>query len=150
VLCGVLELLTLLFFASDACNNGCTIGYAAYCAIFAGIMWFVTAGLCWKTAAVDAANAYTPVAFDIVITEYAQADGTVLTEKVTTRSNGTSVIERTRLIKRGQDEKEGMDDVGVIDKTHSSVHAGIKSSATAEKEAVNALEDSDGTGENTE
>jgi hypothetical protein len=48
------------------------------------------------------------------------------------------------LIKRGQDEKEGMDDVGVTENTHSSVHVGIKSSATAKKEAVNAPEDSEG------
>lgn len=149
-LCGSLEVLTLLFFVSNACNNGCTMGYAAYCAIAAGIMWFVTAGLCWKTAAVDEANPYTPVAFDIVITEYAQADGTVLTEKMTTRSNGTSVIERTRLIKRGQDEKEGMDDVGVTENAHSSVHVGIKTPATSEKEAVDAPEDSEGMIENTD
>ena len=53
------------------------------------IMRFVTAGLCCKTGVDDTANAYKPVVFDIVVTEYMQPDGTILIEKVTTRSNGT-------------------------------------------------------------
>ena len=105
-LCGVLEFMTLAFLASDVCNEeGCVLVSAAYIAIAAGILWFITAGLCWKTASLDLANAYTPVSYDICITEYTESDGTVITEKVTTRSNGTRVIERTALIKR-KEEKE--------------------------------------------
>jgi hypothetical protein len=48
----------------------------------------------------DTANAYKPVVFDIVVTEYMQPDGTILTEKVTTRSNGTRVVERTTYVKK--------------------------------------------------
>jgi len=118
-LCGILKFVTLSFLASDVCPaGGCALGYAAYCAIAAGILWFVTAGLCWKTASEDMANAYTPVSFDIVITEYAQPDGTVMTEKVTTRSNGTSIIERTTIINRRNDETQ----------TSIGVHTGIISS----------------------
>lgn len=105
-LSGVFMFLTLLFTLSDVCTTqGCSLGYAALCAILAGSMWFATAGVCCKVALLDKANVYKPVAFDIVITEYAQPDGTVLTEKVTTRSNGTSVVERTTQIKKQVDDE---------------------------------------------
>lgn len=128
-LCGVLEFLTLMFFASDVCKNGCTMGYAAYCAIIAGILWFVTAGFCWKTASKDAANAYTPVSFDIEITEYTHPDGTLFTEKVTTRSNGTSIIERTTLIKRAQGEKENATESAHAGVVAHSAHTGVLSTS---------------------
>jgi hypothetical protein len=142
-LCGVLELLTLMFFAAPLCKeNGCSMGYAAYCAIFAGILWLVTAGLCWKTASEDAANAYTPVSFDVEITEYTQPDGSVFTEKVTTRSNGTSIIERTTLIKRGQGDKENARESAHAGAVTHSAHTGVVS-ATSDEAADTPENDAD-------
>lgn len=136
LVCGVCEFLTLIFRASDVCSeNGCTLGYAAYCAIIAGITWFVTAGLCWKTALVDKANVYVPVSYNIRVTEYAQPDGTILTEKVTTRSNGTSVVERTVFIQKqaGQEEQgtDGTQEV-IAGSKAPGVHTGVMVSATEE------------------
>lgn len=112
ILCGILELCTLVFTLSSVCtDSGCSFGYAATCAIMAGIMWFTTAGLCCKTGVDDTANAYRPVIFDVLVTEYSQPDGTVLTEKVTTRSNGTSVVERTTFVKKSVVDENSADSV---------------------------------------
>lgn len=125
-LCGLFQFLTLLFLASPVCDNGCTLGYAAYCAIGAAILWLITAAFSWKTAADDEANAYVPVSYDIRITEYAQPDGTVLTEKITTRSNGTSVIERTTFVKR----KHAMEEESA---NAQSIQSGVLASVASEE-----------------
>jgi hypothetical protein len=52
----------LVFTMSPAFTvSGCSFGFAAICTILAGIMRFVTAGLCCKTGVDDTANAYKPV-----------------------------------------------------------------------------------------
>lgn len=140
ILCGILMFLTLVFTLSDVCTKaGCTLGHSAFIAILAGILWFITAGFCCKVALDDKANAYVPVSFDIDITEYIQPDGTILTEKVTTRSNGTCVVERTTL-KR----KQATDESSTHVETEVMASAATRDNTTSLVESKKDLEGGEG------
>jgi hypothetical protein len=93
--CGLFDFLTLVFLASPACDNGCTLQYAGYLAIVSGIVFWINAVLCWRVGQEGLAMVYIPLVYDIAINEYVQSDGTKVSEKITIRPNRTRVVERT-------------------------------------------------------
>jgi len=51
--CSLCMFLTMVFFASEVCEAGCTIEKAGIMSIVSGFMWFFAAGLCFKSAPAD-------------------------------------------------------------------------------------------------
>lgn len=121
-MCGLFLLLTLLFLASDVCDEGCTIGKAAVCAIIGVFVWMAAVISAWTTKHYDesipkatccccptpivdgqpAVYHVVPgeetddaVTTEIVVIETKQEDGSVVIEQVTTYPNGKKAIERT-------------------------------------------------------
>lgn len=114
--CGLFEFLTMVFFASDVCQYGCTFGQSAAFAIVAGILWWMAAFFCFQappfdktlprartcccpeviddTGAVPSAyskslytGSYKPVPTD-------EIDRTNISVTETVQSDGTTVIEK--------------------------------------------------------
>lgn len=119
--CGLSALLTLTFFASGVCENGCEIRVAAIIAIVAGVLWFCAAAFAFLTGPFDPnqpraktccmpeivgdTGAYPgayksvptsePERTDVSVTETVQSDGSVVVEKLTTFPNGKKTLEVT-------------------------------------------------------
>ena len=53
VVCSICLFLTMSFFASGICDNGCSIEKAGILSIVSGFVWLVTAGLAWKSTPRD-------------------------------------------------------------------------------------------------
>ena len=106
-LCGLFDLLTLVFLASPACNEGCSLQYAGYVAIVSGVVFWITAVLCWKVGEKGVATTYIPLVYDIKVNEYVQSDGTKVSEKITIRPNRTRVVERTTMKTKEESKQPG-------------------------------------------
>lgn len=115
VLCGTFMLLTLSFFGSGVCENGCKFGPAAITAIVSCFIWWFAALLMFKSVPVDNSvpkanccccptvkSSYMAVStrdddekVDIEITEFENNNTEFVTEKVTKYQSGKTLTERT-------------------------------------------------------
>lgn len=121
--CGLFCFLSLIFFASDVCAEGCEFGQTAAFAIVSGVLWWIASFFCFITPPFDKnqprartcccpevvgdtgayEDAYKAVPTDeeperteISITETVQSDGSIVIEKMTTYPNGKKAVEVTK------------------------------------------------------
>lgn len=96
LLVGVFDFMTLVFLRSSVCTkHGCQFGYGAAMAILAGVFWFTTASLCFVTAVKDIGAKNMLIKSRVEIKEYIEPNGVRITETTTTKTSGTTVIQRT-------------------------------------------------------
>jgi len=105
--CGLFDWLTLVFLASPACNEGCSLQYAGYVAVVSGVVFWITAVLCWRVGQEGRATVYIPLVYDIIVNEYVQSDGTKVSEKITIKPNRTRVVERTTVKTKEESKQPG-------------------------------------------
>ncbi|CAB9526387.1 expressed unknown protein [Seminavis robusta] len=116
--CGAFMILTLVFFASKVCENGCKMGSAAITAIVSAFVWWGAAGFsfgskpvneevpranCCCCPTIKSASNYSSIpataeedeVVEVEITETTNASGDVVIEKTTSFPGGNKVVERT-------------------------------------------------------
>jgi len=102
VVAGVFEWLSLSFFASDVCEDGCTWSSGASFAIAGGIILCIASGFAFVTGNAKKGRAlkcgccpnddevlYMGVPTNVSVTETLQKDGSTTIEEITTRPDGT-------------------------------------------------------------
>ena len=108
VCAGVASFITLSFFASDLCQNGCVWQEGATFAVVAGLVFFIAAGLVLMVGpakkgraikcgccANDAEFLYEGVPTSVSVTETLKKDGGTTVETVTKHPDGTETVQIT-------------------------------------------------------
>jgi hypothetical protein len=126
----VCNFLSLAFFASDVCADGCEFGPGASNAIVAGCLWIPATAISYmtgpakpgQTIACSCCPAYEydedELGEDGVITEQVLTDGSILTDKTTTYPDGSNTLDTTtrstkpRILKSSVAEDEKKEDAG--------------------------------------
>ena len=118
LICSLCMFLTMIFFSSGVCEDGCTIEKAGVFAILSGFAWIIAAGFAIKSKPMDTSipkssccccprpiersqGAYTAVSVEeeeattIIVTESEDTDGSNIVTKTTCHPDGSKTTERT-------------------------------------------------------